>query len=314
MRRAVILVVTLVATLFLPAVSSTTTAQAAIPRPSAPRGLTSTIEPLARYVQQISCDPVTRWGTSNLRNLLARTYPGTWFGTTTPCGSSIAFSEHYDGRAVDWGVSMRNPVLYAYARTVLNWFLATDRWGHRYAMARRLAIQYIIYNGKIWGSWSGRWAEYNGCATKPGIRYDNYCHRDHMHISLSWNGATGATTFWTLHRYPIDYGPCRPRDLNWGGLRKAWNLYRCTWYPTVHARPGSSMLKQQLVGWSGAYLKPGRTGPIVSAVQRAFGQRPTGYYGSALTSSVMTFQRWHHIPRSGTMNQTTWRHLLPVIR
>lgn len=312
MRKSMFLVVALVATLFSPVFSPGTTAHAAVPKPPTPTGLPRSIEPLARYVPQESCDPVTRWGTSNLQRLLSRTYPGTWFGSIYPCGSNGSVSEHYEGRSLDWGVSVRNATQYAYARTVIGWLMATDRYGHKYAIARRLGIQYLIYNGKIWGSWGG-WEQYNGCATKTSRGYDNYCHRDHMHFSLSWNGANGAVSFWTKKLYPFDYGPCRTRDLNWAKSRTGWNFHSCTWYRDVQPPAGSSTLKQRLVKYSGAYLKYGRTGPIVTAIQQALHVSATGQYNSATVAAVVRFQRRHGIGPSGTMNLTTWRHLLPAV-
>ena len=77
-------------------------------------------------------------------------------------------------------------------------------------MARRLGVMYVIFNNRMWGAWDGRWHDYNGCSAKKrqAHAYDNACHRTHMHISLSWNGARGRTTFWTGRVSPTDFGPC----------------------------------------------------------------------------------------------------------
>lgn len=290
------------------------TAYAAVPVPTAPVGLPATIEGPARYVGQTSCDTTDKPGAVRFRNMILRTYPGTWVGMNYPCGANGTRSEHYEGRALDWGVSIRNPVLYTYARAFKSWLMRTDARGNPFAMARRLGVMYVIYYNKIWGAWSGQWEEYLDCDSRPSAAHDNLCHRDHMHISLSWNGAMGATTFWTRLRYPYDYGPCRTSDLNWAQSRTKWNLYQCPRYPTVRPSSTASALKKTLVGYGGAYLRYGRTGPIVSAVQAALRVPATGRYLSQTVLAVMNFQHRHLIPASGTMNQRTWRHLLNAVR
>ena len=82
-------------------------------------------------------------------------------------------------------------------------------------MARRLGVMYIIYNNRMWGAWDGQWQEYNNCQHLPSRGNDNACHRTHMHLSLTWDGATGHTSFWTEKLAAVDFGPCRPADLNW---------------------------------------------------------------------------------------------------
>ena len=56
-------------------------------------------------------------------------------------------------------------------------------------MARRLGIQYVIWNHKIWGAYSASagWRKYTGADP----------HTDHVHISFTWAGARSKTSFWT---------------------------------------------------------------------------------------------------------------------
>ena len=71
---------------------------------------------------------------------------------------------------------------------------------------------YMIWNNMMWGAWDGKWEPYNGCFSTPAAALDTACHRDHMHFSLSWNGAIGRTSFWSRQVFAAtDYGPCRPR-------------------------------------------------------------------------------------------------------
>jgi hypothetical protein len=192
---------------------------AAARTPTVPAHLPALIERLAPYVAQSSCMPSIQPGTAKLAHLLVTTYPGPTAGSAYACGTNGPVSEHYEGRAIDWMVSVGNPAQFTSAKSLIAWLLATDRGGNKFAMARRLGVMYLIYNNRMWGSWSGRWEAYNDCAHQPQTTYDNACHRTHVHISLSWNGAMGRTSFWAAHRVYTDFGPCRPRDLNWAAPR-----------------------------------------------------------------------------------------------
>jgi len=199
-------------------------ASARVPR--APRAFTATIEDYTAYVPQDSCDPRPKRGTTMLGNLLARTYKGTTWGSYRPCDGSV--SEHHDGRAIDWMVSSRNRAQHAMGHDFWEWLLATDKYGNRFAMARRLGVMYIIFNSRMWGAWDGKWEEYDGCLHKYRARkYDNQCHRTHMHISLSWNGARGLTSFWTGNVYRTDYGPCVPKHHKYAPRWSHRNLTPC---------------------------------------------------------------------------------------
>lgn len=197
--------------------------------PKAPRTFSATIEDLASYVGQTSCDPHLKRGTADLGALLTKTYPGTSWGATYACGTDGSQSEHYEGRAIDWMVSARNSTTKADARAFYGWLLATDKYGNTAAMARRLGVMYIIFNGRMWGSWDSKWEEYNGCLHGKGLARanDNACHRTHMHISLSWNGARAKTTFWTGHVSRTDYGPCLKKGHKYAAKWTHVNLTGC---------------------------------------------------------------------------------------
>lgn len=197
--------------------------------PKAPRLFSATIEGYADYVGQTSCDPHIKKGTAELGALLKRTYPGTTWASTYACGMDGSQSEHYEGRAIDWMASARNSTTLAEARAFYRWLLAPDRYGNVAAMARRLGVMYIIFNGRMWGAWDGRWEEYNGCLHGKGLARasDNACHRTHLHISLSWNGARGKTSFWTGHASATDYGPCLTRGHKYAPKWTRVNLTGC---------------------------------------------------------------------------------------
>lgn len=288
-------------------------AEAATEKPTVPSGLPAGIEGLSAYVPAVSCSPAAQPGTVKLGKLLTSTYPGTSFGGSRSCGSSPN-SEHHEGRAVDWMNSIRNAQQAAQAKAVIEWLFATDQQGHPYANARRLGVMYVIWNNKIWGAYSADrgWRDYSTCKDHQEKSWDTTCHRDHMHLSLSWAGATGATSFWTTTVAAPDYGRCRAADLNWAYSYDKPNPTPCPRYPVVRAPAGSSTLMRTLVTHSGRHLREGATGAAVTAVQQAVKTKATGTYSGATVTAVKKFQTAQKIPVTGTMNHTTWRALLRV--
>jgi hypothetical protein len=287
---------------------------AAARTPTVPANLPVLIERLAPYVAQSSCMPSIQAGTAKLARLLVTTYPGPPAYSAYACGTNGPVSEHYEGRAIDWMVSIRNAAQYTSAKSLITWLLATDRSGNKFAMARRLGFMYLIYNNRIWGSWNGLWEAYNDCAHQPQTIYDNSCHRTHVHISLSWNGAMGRTSFWAGHRVYTDFGPCRPRDLNWAAPRVSTNSTECPRYAKVRPAAGASATKIALVTYSGAVVRLGSSGPPVSAVQRALRLSPSGLFNATTRDAVIHFQSTHRLTQSGAVDANTWRALLAAVR
>jgi hypothetical protein len=147
------------------------------------------IEGLAAYEPQRTCDGTAKPGTAALRNLLLKDNPGSRnLGIVTGCTVG-GTSEHKEGRAFDWGVNITRPAEKAMADAFIAKLLATDEYGNKYALARRMGIMYLIWDNHIWGSYraSEGWRDYHGAST----------HRDHIHISMSWAGALGRTSFWS---------------------------------------------------------------------------------------------------------------------
>ena len=125
----------------------------------------------------------------DLSRRLLRAYPGTRsLGIVRAC-SVGGRSEHKEGRAFDWGgLRASSAADRAKVNNFTTWLFATDK-DQPPAMARRLGIQYVIWNKRIWGSYnaSAGWRPYTG-ANK---------HTDHVHISFTWAGARKNTSFWT---------------------------------------------------------------------------------------------------------------------
>jgi hypothetical protein len=149
----------------------------------------SVIEPLAGYQAQTSCSPSAKPGVADFANRLLRANPTSRsLGIVRAC-SAGGRSEHKEGRAFDWGVSAHSAADRARVARLMRWLLKKDRFGNRYAMARRLGIQYMIWNRRIWGSYAAGsgWRRYTGASP----------HTDHVHFSFTWAGARKRTSFWT---------------------------------------------------------------------------------------------------------------------
>ena len=96
----------------------------------------------------------------------------------------------------------RVPAQKAMAEAFLAWLQAPDAYGNADAMARRLGVEYVIWNNRMWRAYDpGRgWTEYDNCLhkKKKGKRaWANACHRTHVHISLSWDGAYLRTSYFS---------------------------------------------------------------------------------------------------------------------
>jgi hypothetical protein len=182
-----------------PGAAAVTVTPSAVTPPAAPT-FTSAIDTYADYQEQSTCSPVAKPGAAKLARLLVATYGAYTVGIPRACGQG-GISEHKEGRALDWMVSARNPVQKAKASAFLKWLLATDKYGNEAAMARRLGVMYIGWDDQMWRGYdvARGWDELRGCyaATKAGPAYDNECHRSHVHISLTWEGAMALTSFWS---------------------------------------------------------------------------------------------------------------------
>jgi hypothetical protein len=159
------------------------------------------IDALAGYEGQTLCTPTPKVGAVKLAALLVSTYGKASVGISRAC-SNGGTSEHKEGRALDWMVSYKVASQRPKAQQFLAWLLAPDAAGNTAAMARRLGVMYIGWNNHFWASYDSAagWTDLKGCSTDPAKKaasYDTYCHRNHVHLSLSWDGAAGLTSYWT---------------------------------------------------------------------------------------------------------------------
>jgi hypothetical protein len=293
-------------------VAPAATAGGGPPAPPTPTGLPTAIEGLSPYVAPTGCDLRTRTGSLKFARLIQATY-GSSYGLSRTCTSATTpSSEHFDGRAVDSFFNVRDTTERAEASALLTWLLKSDAAGNRYANARRLGVMYIIWNDKMWSSYRAGegWRPYSNCADTPSSAYDTACHRNHIHFSLSWEGAHGRTSFWTKTVAPVDWGPCRPADLNWSAGQAAYNPRPCPRYAVVKAPTGASALLKEMVPRSGMVLRPGMAGPAVKTVQKVIGVTATGTFGTTTKDRLMSWQRAHGLEATGITWPTTWRAML----
>ncbi|MDP2013126.1 MAG: hypothetical protein Q8L05_02760, partial [Actinomycetota bacterium] len=177
--------------------------------PALPVAVPPQVDIAPTYEGQMVCDPSIKPGAQRVVDLIRATY-GAAQQAYVPRGCDVgAQSEHKEGRAIDWMVSVRNAQDRANAETFLNWLLATDANGVPYANAMRMGVMYIGWNDRIWRGYDPArgWSELKGCFARPAPGSDNTCHRNHIHISLTWDGAAGITSMWTGNPIVAPYCP-----------------------------------------------------------------------------------------------------------
>jgi peptidoglycan hydrolase-like protein with peptidoglycan-binding domain len=277
------------------AVFAVPTGASSLPVPQAPARWSSAIEGASPYEPQTDCDLTLRRGTVALMRLLLRTYrDSTDLGMLNSCRAEGMTSEHADGRALDLGLDVHNRQRRSEVLTFLSWRFAADRSGNTEAMARRLGVMYVIYNGEIRSTGPGNWLPYLPAICGGGRGDDTTCHRTHIHISLSWAGAMGVTSFWTGRRAPVDYGPCVALGHLFGPRYSIPNRVPCR-PPPVRPLPPISM---------------GSVGPAVALLQRAVHAGVDGSFGPRTARAVVAWKQAHHLPHSSaTVNAATWSAL-----
>lgn len=260
-----------------------------VPLPAKPKGLKApvalpaAVDPPSAYVPQVACQPGTPAGVAKTRDLVMRTY-GVGGKGNTARGCSEGVSEHADGRAWDWMVDVKDAKEKKAAADFLAWL--TKDGGTN---ARRLGIMYVIYNERIWAVYRSKegWRKSSG-------------HRDHVHLSFSWNGARGTTSFWTGKVHPVDHGPCSRFAGQPAVMNSKARTTRC--YAAV------PLVKR--TSW--ATIALGSRAGTVKTAQKALGVKQTGTFDAATREAVKAYQKKHDLPWTGTLDQPTWASLVPA--
>ncbi len=105
-----------------------------------------------------------------------------------------SWSLHAEGRAIDWKLDVDVPSERLAGDRLVSLLLRRDRRGRPNALARRMGLQEVIWNCRIWTPLSTLQRPYGPCAKRKVDR--TMAHRDHVHIGLNWRGALMKTTFW----------------------------------------------------------------------------------------------------------------------
>ena len=161
------------------------------------------LEDYADYQPQTTCRRTPRAGVLMLAAWL--TARGGGYGPITRSCSGSSTSEHKESRAFDWLLDARSDADQALAAALLDEILAPDDTGQPHALARRMGIMYIIWDDHMYASYDGFVAERylsSGCRSKRTCS-TTLRHRDHMHISLTRQGAKGALSWYATQPAPV---------------------------------------------------------------------------------------------------------------
>ena len=270
--------------------ASVARAETPVPAPVAPLPPTKTL-PVAVDVQtpyqaQLSCDPRDKPGVSAFAALMKANYKTGSTGTSRGCQGGT--SEHYDGRALDWMLSVKDPQQKAVADSVVAWLSARDG-----AMARRFGISYIIWNTKMWREYAPQrgWTAYTGSAP----------HTDHIHFSFSWDGAMARTSWWTGRAATlVDLGTCRVYAGQYAPLYTVPRTAACpTNLPVAPASPYP------------VYVF-GQRNAQISVAQKALRVTPDEQFGPQTFAALVSWQTRAGVPVTGVLDKATWAKLVPT--
>jgi Putative peptidoglycan binding domain len=272
--------------------SATVAGDAPVPLPARPRGLRAPVEQPAEaegapgYFEQVSCNPVPMRGVRRLRNLALSTYDAGYDGGVARSCVVGGDSEHKEGRAWDWMLDVGNDRQRRVAGNFLSWLTRNDG-----LKARRLGVMYVIYNRRMWRAYDTDlgWTAYTGSSP----------HTDHIHLSFTWAGARGRTSFWTGRVAGTDYGPCAVFNGQLARISVRRNPEPC---PATVPPVKRTFRPRVLLGGGG---RP------VRVAQRALGVDVTGVFDSATWGAVKRYQRTHDLPVTGSLDQPTWGSLTP---
>jgi peptidoglycan hydrolase-like protein with peptidoglycan-binding domain len=268
--------------------------------PAHPEGLTppaalpDDLDLAPAYQPQTGCAAKAMPGILRLRTLALATYGrgGTSPATPRACTDG-GQSEHKDGRAWDWMLSVSNKADRAAAADFLSWLTGPGPSGQAGEMASRLGVMYVIYNHKIWAGYSPGWRPYTGADP----------HTSHIHISLTWNGARAHTSFWTGRVWPTDIGTCQ--------VFSGQPSLVVTKRPRTKPCPEPADTPR---GSSRPLAWIGSAGAAVDDAQAVLGVTASGRFDKPTRVAVLAYQRAHDLPRTGALDDPTWASLDPATR
>ena len=249
---------------------------------SLPEGveLPKDVDEAAVFQRNVICDPVAKPGVIAVANLLGQAYDRPGYTLSRSCIDLR--SEHYDGRAVDWQLNAYDPMERRIGDAAATWL--TDNDGE---VARRLGIQSIIWNNRAWHASDGTWKNYVGQSQ----------HTDHIHISLTWDGANMRTSWWTgvaLTAEAVDYGPCAVVGGAYAAVPQAPRTEPCDLTQFWPSDTGY------------ATLRPGGQGAGFGLVEPLLDGPHTGQFDAATREALLVWQDEQGIPQTGVLDQLTY--------
>ena len=255
----------------LPLVAGTAEA-AATPYPKPSQPLPSALDVVTPYQKGTRCLTETQPGVLAFAKLLNATYGTHRYGTLRTCAA-----EHGEGRALDWMLDAKDPEQLALGNALTRWLSAEDSAGRPGANARRLGINYIIWNRQQWFAWDPdmSWKPYYGSSP----------HTDHIHFSFTWDGSYKRTSWWTgraLTSYlsgPLSSTPEAPAT------------------PTVTSS-----------GYP--YLSQGSSGSDVVTLQKVIGAEPDGRFGPLTAAALGTWQSKNGVKATKAADDATWAAMI----
>jgi peptidoglycan hydrolase-like protein with peptidoglycan-binding domain len=255
----------------LPLVAGTAEA-AATPYPKPSQPLPSALDVVTPYQKGTRCLTETQPGVLAFAKLLNATYGTHRYGTLRTCAA-----EHGEGRALDWMLDAKDPEQLALGNALTRWLSAEDSAGRPGANARRLGINYIIWNRQQWFAWDPdmSWKPYYGSSP----------HTDHIHFSFTWDGSYKRTSWWTgraLTSYisgPLSSTPEAP----------ATPTATSSGYP---------------------YLSQGSSGSDVVTLQKVIGAEPDGRFGPLTAAALGTWQSKNGVKATKAADDATWAAMI----
>src|SRR5689334_19469804 len=110
------------------------------------------IEDYASWQPAQRCAAAAKPGTEALGHWMVNRYGGGFGGILRRCHGHGS-SEHNEGRAFDWTVSVTSRDDRKRVRAFLDDLFATDRAGNEHARARRMGVMYVIWNDQMYAAW-----------------------------------------------------------------------------------------------------------------------------------------------------------------
>ena len=128
------------------------------------------IEDYPSYEPAARCSPTDKAGTVRVAQWIVRRYGGGLGGISRACSGRHGTSEHHEGRAFDWTVSVSDRADRERVQRFLRGLFATDRAGNEHARARRMGVMYVIWNDRMYAAWDSYEPKRYQSSSCPRIR------------------------------------------------------------------------------------------------------------------------------------------------